>query len=318
MTIWRYAALVQLAVIVNQGYAQDYPVKPIRIVTSGAGGGSDFAARLIAQGLSVQFNQQVIVDNRAGGVLIEAEVLIKAAPDGYTLLLEGSPVWLLPFLHNNVPYDPIRDFAPITAAFTSPNLLVVHPSLPAKSLRELISLAKARPGELNYGSSTTGGSIHLAAELFNNMAGIKTVRIAYKGTAPAVSALIGGELQLMFPNAPAATPHVRSARLRALAVTSPQPSALAPGTPTMAASGLPGYECLAIFGVFAPAKTPERIVARLNQETVRILNSADVKEKMFASGAETGGGTPQEFGATLKAEMARWGRVIREAGIKAE
>ncbi len=297
---------------------QDYPSKPVRIVASEAGGAGDFAARLIAQGLTYSLGQQVIIENRGGSGVIPAEVVAKSAPDGYTLLFFASSLWLLPFIQDNVPYDPVRDFSPITLAIRSPNLIVVHPSLPVKSVKELIALAKAKPGELNYASGLTGSSSHLAAELFSSMAGVNIVRIPYKGIGPALTALIGGQVQLSFANASAVTPHIKSGKLRALAVTSPQPSVLFPGLPTVAASGLPGYESASIFGMFAPAKTPATLINRLNQETVRVLNRADMKERFFNVGVETVGSSPEDFAATMKSEMTRMGKVIKHAGIRAE
>ncbi|MBI3069160.1 MAG: tripartite tricarboxylate transporter substrate binding protein [Betaproteobacteria bacterium] len=297
--------------------AQNYPTKPIRIVAAGPGGTGDFVARLVGQGLTVRLGQQVVVENRAaGGGIIAAQTVAQAAPDGYTLLSYGPTIWLLPFLRRSVPYDPVRDFSPVTSLVTAPNLLVVHPSLPAKSVKELIALAKARPGELNYGSGATGATPHLAAELFKTMAGVDIVRINYKSTGQALNDLIAGQVQLMFSSAAAGLMHVKSGRLRALAVTSAQPSALFPGMPTVAAAGLPGYESASIFAVFAPAKTPAALIHRLNQEIVRVLNGADAREKLLNSGLEAVGSSPEEFAATMKSEMARWGKVIKDAGIR--
>ncbi len=295
---------------------QTYPNKPIRIVTIEPGGGGDLAARLIAQGLSGSLGQQVLVDNRGGGV-IAIEIVAKAPPDGYTLLLYGGTLWIGPLLQN-VSWDPVRDFSPITLAVTFPNIVAVHPSLPVKSVRELIALAQARPGELNYSSGSIGASTHLAAELFKSMAGVNIVRVPYKGGGPATIALVTGEVHLMFATVGLVTPHVKSGRLRALAVTTAQPSALAPGLPTVAASGVPGYESRSILGIFARARTPEVIINRLNQEIVRVLNRAEVKQRLFGSGVETVGSSPEESAATMKAETAKWGKVIKEAGIRVE
>lgn len=296
-------------------FAQDYPNKPIRIVTSEAGGGNDVQARLIAQGLSAALGEQVIVENRPSGV-IPGEVVSKAAPNGYTLLLYNNTLWIGPLLQNT-PYDMARDFAPITSVTRVPNVLVVNSTLPVKSVAELVALAKAKPGELNYGSSGTGGSNHLAAELFRFMAGINIVRINYKGAGPALTALLAGELQLMFPTAGAVTPHFKAGRVRALAVTSAEPTALFPGVPTVAAV-LPGYESISIYGVFAPAKTPRTIIDKLNQEIVRFLNRSEVKEKFFTAGMEAVGSSPEQFAATVKSEMTRMGKVIKDAGIRTE
>ena len=305
-----------LAASAQEVMAQSYPGRPIHIVTSEPGGGNDFAARMIAQPLATSLGQQVIVDNRGGASgAIAGETVAKAAPDGYTLLLYGSNIWLLPFLRSNVPYDPLRDLAPVTLAVKAPNILVVHPSLAAKSVAELVALAKSQPGTLNYGSGATGSSSQIATELFKVMAAIEIVQIPYKGNGLALNALIAGQVHLAFATPGSVTQHIKAGRLRALAVTSTQPSALLPGLPTVSASGVPGYEAVSIVGLFAPAKTPAALVGRLNEEVVRVLNRADVKERFFGAGVETVGSTPEEFGATVRSEMARLGKVIRDAGI---
>ena len=320
MLLARFVAWIFSAGIMLLGASvvsgQDYPIRPIRMVTSEVGGGNDLQARLIAQGLSGPLGQQVIIENRPSGV-IPGEVVSKAPPNGYTLLLYNITLWIGPLMQNT-PYDAVRDFSPIALATTAPNVLVVNSSLPVKSVAELVALAGARPGEFNYASSGTGASNHLAAELFRAMAGVNIVRVPYKGAGPALNALIAGEVQLMFPTAGAVTPHVRSGRVRALAITSAEPSALAPGVPTVASSGLPGYESISIYGVFAPARTPRPIVNKLNEEIVRVLNRTDVKEKFFNAGVETVGGSPEQLAATVKSEMARMGKVIRDAGIREE
>jgi tripartite-type tricarboxylate transporter receptor subunit TctC len=295
--------------------AQHYPDKPLRIVTSEAGGGNDLQARLIAQGLTLALGQQVVVENRPSGV-VPGDIVSKAAPNGYTLLLYNNTLWIGPLIQR-APYDVVRDLAPITAVARAPNVLVVNAALPAKSVAELIAVAGAKPGALNYGSAGTGASNHLAAELFRTMAHIDIVRINYKGAGPALTALVAGELQLMFPTAGAATPHIKAGRVKALAVTSAEPTALFAGLPTVAAS-LPGYESISIYGVFAPAGIPRTIIARLNAEIARFLNRTEVKEKFFNAGMETAGSTPGELAAILKSEMARMGKVIRDAGIRTE
>ena len=295
--------------------AQAFPSKPIRVITTEIGSGNDFVGRLMAPLLTQHLGQQVIVDNR-GGAVISGRLAAEAQADGHTLILYGSPLWLLPFMQDDVPYDPLRDFAPIALTHRSPNLLVVHPAVPVNSVKELIALAKAKPGELNYGSGTSGSSTQLAAELFKAMAGVNIVRVPYKGTGPALSALLGGQVRVMFPNAPAATPQVKAGRLRALAVTSVEPSPLVPGVPTVAASGLAGYESVSPFGMLAPAKTPASIVRRLNQEITLVLSSSEIRDKLLAAGTEPGGGTPEQFAAIIKSEMTRLGKLIRDVGIR--
>ena len=299
-------ALPQLAT------AQTFPAKPIRIVTTETGSANDVVARMISQKLSPSLGHQLIVDNRG---IIAGEIVSRAAPDGYTLLSYGSPLWLSPFMRN-VSYDPVADFSPITVSAVAPNMLVVHPSLPISSVKELIALAKARPGELNYGSSSTGGTPHLAAELFKTMAGVNIVRVPYKGSGPGLIALMGGEVQLSFPSAGAATPYVRAGKLRALAMTSLEPSPLAPGLPTMAAAGLPGFESTSVLAIFAPARTPAAIVSKLSQEMAQTVRSTELKERLFKLGLEAVGSTPEQTAATIRAEMTKWGRIIKEAGIR--
>jgi len=293
--------------------AQDYPNRPLRIVTSEAGGGNDLHARLVARGLSGALGQQVIVENRPSGV-IPGDIVAKATPNGYTLLLYNNTFWIGPLMQA-APYDPLKDFAMVTTVSISPNVLVVTPSLPAKSVAELIVLAKAKPGELNYASSGTGASNHLAAELLKSMAGINIVRIGYKGAGQAMNDLIAGQVQLMFPTAGAAAAHVRAGRVRALAVTSATPSSLVPGLPAVA-STLPGYESIAIYGLFVPVRTPQPIINRLHRETVQVLNTPDVKEKLQSAGVEVIGDTPDQLAARVRSEMLRIGKIIKDAGIR--
>jgi tripartite-type tricarboxylate transporter receptor subunit TctC len=311
----QYFSLAIMSAAAFAARAQDYPDKPLRIVTSEAGGGNDVQARLIAQGLTLALGQQVVVENRPSGV-VPGDIVAKAAPNGYTLLLYNNTLWIGPLIHTT-PYDVVRDLAPVTAVARAPNVLVVNAALPAKSVAELIVLAGAKPGALNYGSAGAGASNHLAAELFRTMAHIDIVRINYKGAGPALTALVAGELQLMFPTAGAATPHIKAGRVNALAVTSAEPTALFAGLPTVAAS-LPGYESISIYGVFAPSGTPRTIIVKLNAEIVRFLNRAEVKEKFFNAGMETAGSAPGELAAMVKSEMARMGKVIRDAGVRSE
>ena len=312
--LWTLSICLMVAGVHVSG--QNYPNKPIRIVTSSAGGGSDFTTRQIAQGISGPLGQPVIVENRPTG-LIPGEVVSRSPPDGYTLLLGSNSFWTVTLLRD-ASYDVVRDFSPITMSTRSPLILVVHPSLPVKSVKELIALAKGRPGELNAAHGGVGGSNHLAGELFNSMAGLKILWIAYKGGSLPVNALLGGEVQMMFVNPLGGMPHVKSGKFRLLAVSSTQPSALAPGAPPITASGVPGYELIAVDGVFAPAKTPEPIINRLNQEIARFLNTPEAKERFFNSGLETVGNSSEQFTAAVKSELARMGKVIKEAGIKAD
>ena len=309
----RAALLAMLLSVIGNASAQAYPTKPVRIVVTGVGSGGDFAARLIAQGVTATLGQALIVDNRGSGNL-PAEIVAKAAPDGYTLCLSAAPLWITPFLRKTA-YDPLRDFAPVTLAISSPNILVVHPALPVKSVRDLIALIRAKPGALNYATSGIGASSFLAAELFKSMLRADMVRVNYKSGGLALTELISGQVQLMFANAGPVATHLQSGRLKALAVTSAKPSALMPGLPTIAAGGLPGYELVSVQGIFAPAGTPEAVITRLNREFIPFLRRADTREKFFAAGVEAIGGTPEELAATLKSEMARLGKVIQATGI---
>lgn len=293
-----------------------YPNKPIRIVTAAVGGNNDVSARIIAQGISGPLGQSVIVDNRPNGV-IPGEIVSRAPPDGYTLLVYNNGFWLGPLLLKS-PYDPVRDFLPVTLTDSTPSVIVVHPSLAANSIKDLIALAKAKPGELNYATTGGGSSSYLAGELFKALAGVDLVNISYKGVGLALTDLIAGRVQLMIPPATATAPHVKSGKLRALAVTSAEPSALYPGLPTVAASGVPGYELVSRTGVFAPAKTPAAIIKRLNQELVRFLHGAEAKRKFLNAGIETVGSSPEQFAAIIKSEITVFAKVIKDARIKPE
>lgn len=311
--LYIFLALAAASFNASPARAQEYPNKLVRIITSEPGGPSDIIARIVAQGISESLGQSVIVDNRTG--IIAAEAAAKSPPDGYTLLFYGPTLWLMPYLRTSVAWDLVKDFSPVIWATRSPNILVIHPSIPAKSVSELIALAKAKPGTMNFSTGATGSSNQLAAELFKSMAIINILRVPYKGTSPAVNAVVGGQVQLMFPDVGVALPIVKSGRLTALAVTSAAPSPLAPGIPTIAASGLPGYESEALFGMFAPAKTPVAIINRLNEEAAKVLSRPAVKEKFFSVGVEPVAGTPVEFANKLKVEMSKWGKVIKDAGI---
>lgn len=318
MLTFRYIVFLSSVVIVvlvpASALAQNYPNKVIRIATAAVGSANDLVARIIAQELTRSLGQQVIVENRGG---LAPEVVVRASPDGYTLLFYGSSVWLLPLMRNEN-YDPVVDLAPVTLAVNSPNVVVVYPSLPVKSIKELIALAKARPGELNYAAGTLGASPHLSTELFKAMAGINVVRVAYKGTGPSVLALIAGEVHMMVAGLGSVAPHMASGKLRALAVTSAERSKLTPELATVAASGVPGYEATSLIGMFAPAKTSTVIISRLQQEILRGLNRPEVKEMLLRNGIEAIGGSPEDFASTIKTDMAVLGKVIRDAGIRAD
>jgi tripartite-type tricarboxylate transporter receptor subunit TctC len=308
-----FASATALSAAVAEG--QGYPVRPVRIVTAPVGAGNDFMARIIAQGLAAGLGQQLVVDNRPAAIL--GELVAKAPPDGYTLLAVGSVLWLTPLLQDNVGYDPVKDFAPISVTSRSVNLLVVHPSLPAGSVKALIALARAKPGQLNYATGGTGSSNHLAGELFKSMAGVNLVRIPYKGAGPAVNDLLSGQVQIMFPTTASSLQHVKSGRLKALGVTSLKPTVLAPGLPALAESGLPGYESVVIYGFFAPAKTPPAIVERLNAELVPFLRSEATTERLLNSGVEPVGSSPRELATVMESEMTRMGKLIKDARIRA-
>lgn len=291
-------------------YGQEYPTKPIRLVTSPAGGGGDILARLIAQGISTPLKQQVIVDNRAANLV--GESVAQAPGDGYTLLLLGNVLWLEP-LTRKTRYDVAKDFRPVSMVGMSPNVLVVHPSLPVKTVKDLITLSKARPGELNYATSGAGSVAELCAELFDAMAGVRMTAIPYKGASIALNSLMGGEVHLMFVTAPSATAHISSGRLRALALTSARESALVPGLTTISAAGLPGYELVSFYGVFAPAQTPAAYVKRLNEEIVHSVTTAETKKKFLDVGVEATGTSPEELGDAVRADVARIGKVVKSA-----
>ena len=310
--------LAALALIGGAAHAQTpsspaYPVKPVRIVTVAPGSANDLVARLVAQELKGPFGQPVIVDNRG---TIAAEIVAKAPPDGYTLLLYGSAVWISPFIYRNAS-SPMNDLIPITLVASSPNVVVVHPSLPVKSARELLALARKRPGELHYATGSLGAAPHLAAELFKALGRVDIVRVPYKGTGGSLIGLLSGEVEMMFPTAGSVTPHIKAGKLRALAVTSLKPTPLAPGLPTLAET-LPGYESVSLNGMFAPARTPATIVHLVNQEVGRILTRADARDRLANAGMDAVVNTPEAFAAVIKSEMAKWGKVIREARISAD
>ena len=305
--------LIAMLCLHGSALAQTYPARQIRMLAPEIGGASDISARLIAQSLSANLGQQVIIDNRGS---VAPAIAAKSPPDGYTLISYGSPLWLSAFLRDNVQWDAIKDFTPIALSASSPNVLIAHPSLPVRSVRELVKLAKANPGELNFSSGSSGALTHLSGELFNAMAGVNTMRVFYRGNGPALNALIGGEVHFMFANAGSIVPQLNAGRVRALAVTSLKPSPLVPGLPTIADQGVPGYEALTVIGIFAPARLPAALTKRLNEEIVKVLDHPDLKAKFFNIGVEPVGGTPENFADFVKADMAKWGKVIKDANIR--
>ena len=302
--------------------AQSYPSRPIRFVVPYPPAGSvDIAARAVGQKLSEAWGQPVVVDNRAGaGGNIGADLVAKSPADGYTLLMGAVATHAInPTLYAKIPYDPVKDFAPVALVVQVPNILVVNPSVPAKTVKELIELARAKPGTLNFGSGSTGSTGHLAGELFNTMAGVKMVHIPYKGAAPAMSDLLSGQVHLMFDNLANALPNVKAGRLRALAVTTLARSPAVPDLPTVAESGLPGFDLTTWFGVMVPAGTPPEIVIKLNAEIVRALNTKDMHERLETMGAEAPtNNTPEHFAAFIRTEAAKYARVVKESGAKVE
>jgi tripartite-type tricarboxylate transporter receptor subunit TctC len=295
--------------------------KPVRVVVPFAPGGStDIVARITSQKLSERLKTQVVIDNRGGGGgNIGSDLVAKAPPDGHTLLIGtvGS-LTINPTLYKRMPYDPIKDLTPIAYFGSTPNILVVHPSLPVKTVRELISLARSKPGQLNYASAGTGGSVHLAGELFKSMAKVDMIHVPYKGSGPALIDLLGGHTQLMFSTMPPALPHAKSGRLRALGMTGVRRSPLVPDLPTIAESGLPGYEITQWWGLLGPAGMPAAIVIRLNSDVNAILQQADVRDRFAAEGADTAPNTPQWFASFMKSETAKWGKVVKASGAVAD
>src|ERR1043166_3490211 len=305
---------------VNAAAADAYPVKPIRmIVPWPPGGGTDVFARAISQKLSESWGQSVLVGNRPGATgNIGAELTAKSPPDGYTTMLATITLATNPALYPALPFDALKDFAPITLVAGVPHMLVVNPSLPANSVKEFIALAKVRPGQINYASAGNGSPFHLAAELFKLLAGVNLVHVPYKGGGPAITEVIGGQVPVTFANLLPVLPHVNSGRLRALGVTSAKRSPAAPKVPTIAEAGVPGYEFSSWFGVFPPAEPPTEIFTRLNGEIVKILNTPEMKDRLSREGAEVSASTAEQFGAYLKAETTKWGKVIKQAGIRAD
>lgn len=295
-----------------------YPAKPVRMVIPFApGGGTDIVGRIIAQKLTETWPYAVVVDNRPGaGSTIGTELVAKAVPDGYTIEAVSMSHSINVSLYRKLPYDPVKDFSPIILVARAPNVLVVHPSVPARTVKELIAYAKARPGKLNFSSSGNGGVSHLSAELLRSVAGINIVHVPYKGAGPAMTALLAGEVQLMMATAPVALTQMKANRVRALGISSAKRSPLAPDLPTIAETGFPGFETDTWYGVLAPARTPAASVARLNADIQRALESSEVRAALEQQGAQAAGGSPQEFRAFLQAEIVKWSRAIKAAGVE--
>jgi tripartite-type tricarboxylate transporter receptor subunit TctC len=313
----RAAALVCL-LLASVVWAQDYPARPVRVVIPFApGGGTDIVGRILAQHLTQRLGQSFVVENRpAGSGIVGADHVAKSAPDGYTLLFAFSSLSSSAQLFSKLPYDPVRDFAPVALATTSPLLAVVPAAVPANDLRGFIAHAKASPGKLNYGSSGPGSSPHLATELFMSLTGVQMAHISYKGIGPATTALLANEVQFSLVPIAVGMPHVRSGRLRALATCGPQRSAATPDVPTASEAGVPGLEVIAWWGMLAPAKTPSAVVGRLNREIRAILDQAEVRRGLVDQGMDPAGGEPGEFAALIKTDMEKWGEIGRRLGVK--
>ena len=301
-------------------HAQTYPTRAIRfVIPQSAGSATDTVARMIGTRLAEKFGQPVIHENRAGaGGIIGVEMTARAAPDGYTIAIVSATHAVNPSLRRNLPYDTIADFAPVTLATAQPYVMLAHPSLPARNVKELVALARARPGQINYASSGAGTLGHLGFELLKTTANINMVHVPYKGIVPAITDIVGGHISLLYSTVVSGMPQVNAGKLRALAVSSAKRAQVAPGVPTVAESGFPGYDVSGWYGILAPAKTPTDIVSRLNTEIVAILQSPASKDRLAADGSEAVGGTPEQFGAHMKSEMVKWGKVVKAAGITAD
>jgi tripartite-type tricarboxylate transporter receptor subunit TctC len=300
--------------------AAPYPVRPIRLIVPFAPGGSnDIMARLIGQKFSESLGSQMVVDNRAGGSgIIGTDIAAKAAPDGYTILMMSLTFAVNPSLFRKLPYDTEKDLTPVTLVASAPLMLVVHPSIPAKSVQEFLAYAKANPGKLNFGSGGPGTTPHLAGEMLKMMARLQMTHVPYKGGGPALTDLMGGQIQFMLENIPSTLPLAKSGKLRALALSGLKRSPLVPDLPTLDEAGLKGYEIVGWNGLFVPAGTPRTIVTRLHEETTKALAQPDMKERLTTMGAEAVGNSPDEFRAFVKAEISKWARVVKEAGLKVE
>lgn len=301
-------------------FAQGYPAKAVRVVVPYApGGGSDVISRILGQRMSESLGRQFVIDNRAGANgIIGTEMVVQAPADGYTLLYVSSPHAVNPSLYRNLPYDTLKDLTPISEIAIASSILVVHPSLPVRSVPELVALAKARPGQIDYASGGSGGSPHLATELFKKMAGINLTHVPYRGAGPALTNVLAGQVQVMFANSAPALPHIRAARLRALGISSTKRSAVAPEIPTIAESGVPGFEAVTIFGLVAPANTPRAIIELLNAEVHKAMRVPGVGESMKTLGADVVLTTPEGFGSIVESEIKRWGELVRVLKLQIE
>ena len=316
--LWSTVLPVLLAFCTAGALAQSYPTRAIKLVVpSSPGGGTDIVARILGQKLSEQLGQQFVVENRAGaGTVIGNDAVAKSAPDGYTLLMGLSTLAINPSMYAKLPYDALRDFAPISQSVSACNILILHPSVPAKTVVELIALARAKPGSLTFGSAGMGTNPHLSGELFKSLARIDMVHVPFKGSGQSIISQVAGEIAANFPSVPTAMPYVKAGRLRGIGVTTLRRVEVLPDVPSIAEAGLPGYEATQWFGLLAPAGTPRPIIDRLYQESLRALRSADMKERMTAEGLEVVGSTPEEFASYIRSETEKWTQVIKAAGIK--
>jgi tripartite-type tricarboxylate transporter receptor subunit TctC len=322
-------ALVRLALALGAAFApglawaqapEAWPARPIRfILPFPPGGGTDILGRLIAERLTAGLGQPVVTENRGGaGGNVGAEAAARSAPDGYTIVLVAPTIAISPSLYSKLGYDPVKDFAPVSLVATVPNVMVTNPAVPANTLREFIALAKSRPGEMNFGSGGSGTSNHLAGELFNIVAGVKLVHVPYKGVNLAMNDVLSGRVQLVFIGVPAAAPHIKAGKLRALALVAPRRSSVLPEVPTAVEAGLPNLEVTTWYGILAPAGTQKSVVARLNGELAKIMHAPEMKEKLDAMATDPVTSTPEEFEGLIQREIAKWGAVVRQAGLKAD
>ncbi len=321
MDSWcKHSCVIAAALLAPLAGAQSYPVKPVRVILSvPAGATPDVTARLVTPGLASALGQPMVVDNRGGaGGLIGAEIVAKAAPDGYTVFISSpGALTILPHLRK-VPYDTLKDFTPISLISVGPFVLIIHPSVPAKTVKELIALAKAQPGKLNYASAGSGVANHLAMELFKQMAGVDITHVPYKGAPQAVTDVLAGHMNMMFNSIAPIVGHIRAGRVRVLGIASAKRSPQLPEVPTISESGVPGFEAENWFGMFAPAKTPQRIIARLNEAVVKVVRSPEIQSQFAALGADAVGNSPEEFAAFVRRDMERYARVVRISGAKVD